>query len=184
MNNENKVDLDLLSKMAKKLEGNLKIINDALGFADRLTREDLTSKDGYTSAISTFHGDDYHSSPVKNALKSYLVFDKDESKLKAFISESLEGLSGVDVKTRVGDYDVISMLRWGNSRPAVGEFNPEADRIFKEIDAQLGLLCKLLSMKRPNEPSEPNRHPSSEHWTRSDVIEAGNILNAAKSIIE
>ncbi len=43
---ENNLTLELISKAVNRLEGNLSTIQKAAEFADKLTKEDLTSHDG------------------------------------------------------------------------------------------------------------------------------------------
>src|SRR5260370_18354451 len=173
------MDIEFLSNVSDKLEKNLRLVEESLEFANVLTKEDLVSTDGKGEA-----------SPIvnpKKALTAYFVFEKDQNKLKAFMSEVLEYAAKYRRMKVMGDYDVISSLLspLENSHLPIlqpFDFHTDTNRVSKEIDVQITVICEMLSVNPPQRHQKSGQHPSSEAWERQDLYEAMNIVKAARSI--
>lgn len=168
------MDIELLSRITDKLEENLRLIGKALEFVDSLTPEDMTSQDDQRNVTI---------SKIKHVLTCYVVFDANPNMLKQFLRECLE-----KQKNWLGHSDLGSLLWFrdhNNVDPIVRSFNfnADVDRIFKEIDAHLCVVCEILKLNPPSHPKEGKIYSSSEDWGRNGYIEALNILGAAKSIL-
>jgi hypothetical protein len=168
------------SGTVEKLEDNLNLIQEALDFVDQLTESDLTSSDGRIQATGTFRSSDTYSFPVRGAMRAFSVSEKRLDDLKRHIRELLEHEEW-GTKAAIG-VDLLSFLSITRPGHPFNNFDPEVDRIFKEIDVQLGVVCRKLSLHFPGTRFGDDNHYSSEYWTREEFFQAKNILRAAKSV--
>jgi len=173
-----RAEIQRINKIITKLEKNLDLMRSALNFIDKLSDEDLTSKSGNLKATGSFRG-------VMHPLTAFLACEGDEDKLKNYTHELVEIISH-NAKGGIG-VDINTYIHFGNYSSPLTDFNPEADKIFKEVDAQLGIICKTLSLRFPGSRTGDyggQAEVSSENWKRSNLTEAMNILNAARTITE
>jgi hypothetical protein len=176
---EMSIDTDLLNRVANKLEANLQTAAAALDFAEKIGECDFTPPN------SEFRLDIGLRS-LRDYLTVYLFFEGDEEAMRARVHRIVSQRKpydpfaedakshGTPVFSRVSETPVASV---------------EADRIIKEIDAQ---LCHLLGLEPPrgrvrewdDTPARKRVH-LVDRWhpsERENLSQASNIVNAARTI--
>ena len=154
-----------------KLEKNLRIISDAFDFVNQLTEEDLKPLNDPDALFNSLTDN------VRHALTAYLGSGKNINKLREIIKEYMK--SHPEKKGNV-------LLPY---KTELFEFSNEVDRIIKEADVQLNLICKTFSLNPPRTLVSAGDHYSIEAWLYKDDIkknlqETFNIISAVKTVTE
>lgn len=160
-----------ISRLAGSVERNLELMRSAFDFMKTLSDEAQTWLDTGISVVRSYMDMPY-------ALRAYFACEGKEELLKNLVQDLRE-------KEDQRLSKPVSVYRTYSS-PLI-DFHPEADRVFTEVDAQLGVICKNLGLKFPGGSSGRlggKRELTSGQWTSTDLTRAFNILNAAKSVLE
>jgi hypothetical protein len=118
-------------------------------------------------------------SSCEQALSLYFAFRGETNVFRDYVSRQMENLSTYDMLNRKINFD---------DAPDPAYWNEKSDRLIKETNASLGLLCQQLYLDTPGRM--PSRRPNMvflEDWEWDDrriAAEALNIARAAQSIFQ